>query len=63
MPNITLEGPVIKNLAIKRRLAQEITEVATKAYAVPKEAIVVIIKENSPENVSVGGKLLIDRKK
>ncbi|MFB0565305.1 MAG: 4-oxalocrotonate tautomerase family protein [Candidatus Aminicenantaceae bacterium] len=52
----------MKNLAKKRRLAQRITEGATKAYAVPKEAIVVIIKENSPENVSVGGKLLIDRK-
>jgi len=51
VPNITLEESGIKNLAKKRKLTQKITEVATKAYAVPKEAIVVIIKENSQENV------------
>ena len=35
---------------------------ATKAYGLPKETIVVLIKENSPENVGVAGKLIIDRK-
>jgi len=61
MPNITIEGPAIKELEKKRILAQEITETAVKAYGLPKEVIVVLIKENSPENVSVGGQLLIDR--
>ena len=62
MPNIIVEGPVIKDVDKKRILVQELTEAATKAYALPKEAIIVLIKENSPENVGVGGKLIIDRK-
>jgi len=62
MPNIIVEGPVIKDVDKKRILVQELTEAATKAYALPKEAIIVLIKENSPENVGVGGKLVIDRK-
>jgi len=62
MPNIIVEGPVIKDVDKKRILVQELTEAATKAYTLPKEAIIVLIKENSPENVGVGGKLVIDRK-
>jgi len=62
MPNIIVEGPIIRDVDKKRILVQELTEAATKAYALPKEAIVVLIKENSPENVGVGGKLIIDRK-
>ena len=61
MPNITVEGPAIKDLEKKRTLAKVITEAAVKAYGLPKEVIVVVIKENSPENVSVGGQLIIDR--
>ena len=61
MPNITIEGPAIKELEKKRVLTKEITEAAVKAYGLPKEVIVVVIKENSPENVCVGGQLIIDR--
>ena len=63
MPNITIDGPAIKELEKKRILTKKITEAAVKAYGLPKEAIVVVIKENSPENVSVGGQLIIDRLK
>ena len=63
MPNITVEGPPIKELEKKRELAQEMTEAAVRAYGLPKEVIVVVIKENPPENVSVGGQLICDRKK
>ena len=62
MPNISVEGPVITDVDKKRILVQELTEAAAKAYDLPKESIVVLIKENSPENVGVGGKLVIDRK-
>jgi 4-oxalocrotonate tautomerase len=62
MPNIQVEGPVLKDVDKKRILVQELTDAATKAYGLPREAIVVLIKENSPENVGVGGKLIIDRK-
>jgi 4-oxalocrotonate tautomerase len=61
MPNITIEGPKIKDLDKKRALVKEMTDAAVKAYALPKEAIVVLIKENSPENVGVGGQLVADR--
>lgn len=62
MPNITVDGPAIKDVEKKRILVQELTDAATKAYGLPQETIVVVIKENSLENVAVGGKLLIDRK-
>ena len=63
MPNITVEGPPIKELDTKRKLTKEITKAAVKAYGLPKEIIVVLIKENPPENVSVGGQLILDRLK
>ena len=61
MPNITIEGPVLKDIGRKRKLVEEMTDAAVKAYELPREAIVVLIKENRPENVGVGGKLIIDR--
>lgn len=61
MPNITLEGPPIADLRIKRELVQRITSAAIEAYGLPAETIVVTIKENSPENVAVGGVLIADR--
>ena len=62
MPNITIEGPPIAELDKKRTLVQEVTEAATKFYGLPKEIIVVVIKENAAENVSVGGQLIVDRR-
>ncbi len=61
MPNVAVEGPAIRDLDKKRQLVREITEAATKAYGLPSEVIVVLIKENSPENVGVGGRLISDR--
>jgi 4-oxalocrotonate tautomerase len=61
MPTITVEGPPITDIEKKRSLVTEVTSAATKAYGLPKDVIVVVIKENSPENVSVGGQLIVDR--
>ena len=61
MPDVTIEGPKIEEMEIKRELVKEITDALEKAYKIPREAYVVVIKENSPENVGVGGKLIIDR--
>ena len=63
MPNITVEGPRINDIDIKRNLVRKMTDVAAEAYKLPTQVIVVVIKENSPENVSVGGQLICDRKK
>ncbi|MBC7238391.1 MAG: 2-hydroxymuconate tautomerase family protein [Chloroflexi bacterium] len=62
MPNIVIEGPILKDMEKKRKLVEKVTEAAVEAYGLPKEAIVVIIKENPPENVGVGGKLIADRR-
>jgi 4-oxalocrotonate tautomerase len=61
MPNITFDGPPIKDLDKKRALVAEVTDAAVKAYGFPKQAFVIILKENAPENVGIGGQLLIDR--
>lgn len=61
MPNITIDGPVLEDIGRKRKLVEEMTDAAVKAYDLPREAIVVLIKENRPENVGVGGKLIVDR--
>lgn len=62
MPNVIIDGPKIDDLEIKRTLIKEITDALEKAYKIPRFAYSIIIKENSPENVGVGGTLLIDRK-
>ncbi|GAF70658.1 unnamed protein product [marine sediment metagenome] len=61
MPTITVEGPPIEELDMKRQLVKDITEAAMKTFGLSKEVIVVVIKENTPDNVSVGGQLIIDR--
>ena len=58
MPNITIEGPPIKDIEIKRTLIKELTEAAIKAYKLPAQTIVAVIKENLPENVGVGGQFI-----
>ena len=59
MPNIYVEGPPI-DVETKRSLVQQLTDAATKAYELPAQAIVVVLRENPPENVSIGGCLLCD---
>ena len=63
MPNITFDGPRIEEIAKKRELIKSVTEAAAKAYGLPNQAMIVLIKENSPENVGIGGELLADRVK
>jgi len=55
MPIITLEGPKLKKEQ-KEAIIEDFTDVASKIISdIPKEAFVVILKENSDENVGVGG--------
>lgn len=62
MPNVTIDGPSIKDLEVKRVLVKEITDALEKAYKMPRAAYIVVIKENLAENVGIGGELLIDRR-
>ena len=60
MPAITMElAPLPKDK--KAQLVKEVTESTSRATGLPPEAIFVFIKENSLENIGVGGKLLADR--
>ena len=61
MPNISIDGPRIADLAKKRELVRTVTDAAVKAFGLPKQTIVILLKENQPENVSIGGELLADR--
>jgi 4-oxalocrotonate tautomerase len=58
MPMIIVDGPRI-DVAKKRDLVKRMTDVAVDIYDI--ENIVVLIKENAPENVGVNGELVVDR--
>lgn len=61
MPSVIINGPKIEDVEVKRVLVREITDALEKAYKIQREAYHVIIKENLPENVGVGGELIVDR--
>lgn len=63
MPNAEIAGPKIESLETKRALVKEVTDAMEKAYKFPRQAYVVTITENPPENVGVGGVLIADRQK
>jgi len=62
MPVITVEGGNI-DIERKRQLVKKLTDAASEVYALPKEAIIVLIKENSMDNVGSGGTLISDKHK
>lgn len=64
MPVIIVEGGKIDDPEKKRKLISKITDAACEAYeTIPKQAFIVIIKENSAENIGSGGECLADRMK
>jgi 4-oxalocrotonate tautomerase len=63
MPNITIEGPKLANVEAKRELVKEITDSVEKAYKIPRDHIIIAIKSLDPENVSVAGTLITDRRR
>lgn len=60
MPIITVVGPAV-GIEEKRKLAKGLTDTASAVYGLPEDAIIVLIQENPPENVSRGGVLIVDR--
>ena len=63
MPNVTIDGSKIEDVNVKKVLVKEITDAMEKAYKFPRQSYVVTINEHKPENVGVGGKLIIDMQK
>ena len=62
MPVITVEGPPIADPAVRRAMVDKLTTAAAGAYGMPKEKIIIMIRENAPDQVAVGGVLIADRK-
>lgn len=60
MPLITVEGPKIPEVERKRELVKKLTDVAFEVYGIDREHIIVLIRENDPENVGAGGQLIAD---
>ncbi|MBN2379424.1 tautomerase family protein [candidate division WOR-3 bacterium] len=60
MPVIQIDGPPL-DTDKKRKMVKDMTEVAEGIYGIPH--IVVLIRENEPENVGSNGELIADRRK
>jgi len=61
MPVITLE--LVKMSKEKKvQLVKEVSRVTSEITGLPNESFYVFIKENEPDNVGIGGKLLSDIK-
>lgn len=58
MPTISVDGPPL-DIEKKRELVRRLTDVAIDIYKI--EHIVVLIRENAPENVGVNGQLIADK--
>ena len=62
MPTITLDGPKMTKEQ-KAELVAEFTKTASRVTGIPQQGFVVYIREVEPENVGVGGELLLEKKK
>jgi len=62
MPIVSVSGPFL-DVEQKRELVLGLTKVASEIYDRPREYIIVVIRENRPENVAVAGKLMLDRRR
>ena len=60
MPTIVIDGPKIPSIELKRKLVEGLTRVAADVYGFDEKIIHVIIRENAPENVGSGGRLIAD---
>ncbi|NLO05971.1 MAG: 4-oxalocrotonate tautomerase family protein [candidate division WS1 bacterium] len=60
MPVVQIDGGPL-SVEKKRELCGNITEALSTAYGLPKSAYIILIRENTGENVGVGGELLCDR--
>jgi len=61
MPTVNVSGPAL-DVEKKRDLARRLTEVMCDVYQRPASHIIVLIQENPPENISIGGVLIADRR-
>ncbi|RLG72700.1 MAG: 4-oxalocrotonate tautomerase [Thermoprotei archaeon] len=60
MPVIIFEGPKL-TVEQKEELIKLFTSAAEKVTGIKREAFIVLIKENEPDNIGVGGEPLSKR--
>jgi len=60
MPVITIDGPHMSKEQ-KKDLVESFTREAARVTDIPSQAFIILINENDPDNVGVGGKLLSSR--
>lgn len=60
MPVITFEAASLTHEQ-KQQLVKEFTETASRVTGLPLQGFYVFLKENSLDNVGVGGQLIADR--
>jgi len=63
VPIIRVDGPKVPDVEKKRVFVKEVTDAASALFGMPAQNIVVLLKETQPENVGVGGELILDRRK
>lgn len=59
MPVIIIESNPV-SVEKKRKLVEEITNITSKIYELPKDTVTILIRELEREDIGVGGKLLLD---
>lgn len=58
MPVVTIAGNECLSNDDKSYMVEKASEIVSKAYGLPLDAITVLVQSYSPENVGVGGQLL-----
>jgi len=60
MPFIIVEAFEGRTVEQKRGLVKDVTEAVSKNFAVPPEAVIILIHEMKRENLGEAGELMID---
>jgi 4-oxalocrotonate tautomerase len=63
MPVIQVNALRQPDVDKKRKLVARLADLMVEIYGVPRSSVVVMIKEDDPENVGLGGELALDKLK
>jgi 4-oxalocrotonate tautomerase len=61
MPVIQVNAFKQPDIDKKRQLVAKLADIMVELYEVPRESVTVMIKEDEPENVGIGGILALDK--
>ncbi len=63
MPVIQVNALKQPDIDKKRKLVARLADLMVELYEVPRESVIVMIKEDELENVGIGGELALDKLK